>query len=133
MKSHIVVLASLVLLAGCQRGMQVTYVSPHASSSTTYTCGDLERFWDLDSDGVEVLQRTQLDRVVMERLRNELEEIEFNEVVGGYFPVFKFNLGKDTYCVTSDAHVIKNDDEVSRSQEVYELLEQTVGKGQNAE
>ncbi len=116
-KRWMLLLLTVVLapIAACKQDIQVTALSPNASSSTPYSCSYFEEYWNSDGwsqpDGerVELLYRFRLNDTDTERVSALLRDASYTELVGGYFPTYKFRFEGDLYCVSPYGLVVKND------------------------
>ena len=124
MKIQLLYLSAMLLSAGCHSSYDVVYLSSGADSSTPYSCKDFETFWNILSDGQSLLYNVRLGRHESNVLRDELGQLAFQELQGGYSPSFKFVIDDDQYCVTALGVVMKNDELVARSPKVLGILEE---------
>jgi hypothetical protein len=127
MKKSVCILQIVAILAvGCNDRVMITYLDPHVFSSGFYTCNDFEKYWETLSEEKEVVNHLVLGSEFVDNLILALDRVEYSGVVGGYSPVYKFEIGNSMYCVTSTYQVLKNDEEVGYSPEVGLILEQAI-------
>jgi|GEM_PF-6744177 len=102
--------------------IKVTALSPNSNDGLV-ACKDFEEHWTSVSDTLKVLDHFYLNGQQQSEIKRILDDVNYEELIGGYSPVYKFQLEGDVYCVTPFGNILKNDSLLAKSYKLNKLLE----------
>jgi len=122
-KGFLLILVSFLL--SCNQNherVKVTALSPNLNDGLV-ACKDFEKYWTSVADTFKVLDHFYLNDQQQSEVKRILNNANYEKLIGGYTPVYKFQLENDVYCVTPFGNILKNDSLLTTSQELNKLLE----------
>lgn len=122
-RGFLLILVTFLLCCNQNHGeIKVTALSPNSNDGLV-ACKDFEKYWTSVADTFKVLDQFYLNGQQQSEVSRILKEASYEELIGGYAPVYKFRLEGDVYCVAPFGNVLKNDSLLAKSQELKKLLE----------